>query len=251
MGKIVPYLPSVAGFLAAAGLQVSGIQIPLLGYALMALSLGLLIIPGWKYIRRLRFRSPIVAGQNADGKISSAAALIQDNQSTEPDAPIVLRGFEFYPVRQQFDWFRKRVEEAAEVWALWCTCASVYNNGLLQSGHITRLILPHFGNAQLEEIAHVTNSQRDNLVRHITEVIDEAGKRGIESRLWLGHIPYNVTIGNPRANGMWVIIEPIVPFVGADQRPQVVVTHQTQPALCNRLRQSFLDMWADHSKHGA
>jgi hypothetical protein len=53
MRKIIPYIPSIASFLIGGGLQVSGIQIPWLGYSLIALGVILLIIPSWSLIKRI------------------------------------------------------------------------------------------------------------------------------------------------------------------------------------------------------
>jgi hypothetical protein len=45
MRKLIQYIPAVATFLIGGGLQVSGIEIPWLGYSLMGLGVLLLLIP--------------------------------------------------------------------------------------------------------------------------------------------------------------------------------------------------------------
>lgn len=49
---IIKFIPAIASFLIGVGLQVSGIEIPLLGYSLMILGGLLLIIPLWPIIRK-------------------------------------------------------------------------------------------------------------------------------------------------------------------------------------------------------
>lgn len=255
--KVVGPGAIIMSVLIAVGSRVSDIRdakelgLPYWAWEAIAISIAALIIVAMLFGFQRRLDKAEAVRRYSDAPSGDEPHPNRDKRVMKPDSSVIVEGFEFHPIRRQFDWFRKRVEGTTEVWAFWCTGAAVYNNGLLRTGHITRLILAHFGNPELTEIAHVTDTHRDILVSHITEVVIEAGKRAIDCKQWLGHIPYNVTIGNPRANGMWVIIEPIVPFISADQRPQVILTDQTQPALCNRLRQSFLDMWADQSKHGA
>lgn len=50
--KTIQYIPAVATFVIGGGLQVSGIEIPWLGYSLMGFGVLLLLIPVWLYVRR-------------------------------------------------------------------------------------------------------------------------------------------------------------------------------------------------------
>lgn len=51
--SLVKFLPSIGSWVIAGGLQVSGIEKPLLGYFLMGLGIVLLIIPFWSPIRKM------------------------------------------------------------------------------------------------------------------------------------------------------------------------------------------------------
>jgi len=53
MRDIIKYLPAIGTFLVGAGMQMSGIQIPYLGYGLMGAGALLLLIPFWPRIRQL------------------------------------------------------------------------------------------------------------------------------------------------------------------------------------------------------
>jgi hypothetical protein len=69
---ILRLLPSIGSWVIAGGLQVSGIEIPWLGYSLMILGIFLLIIPIYPYIRRnsttkdVVFVRPIVGKRETD-----------------------------------------------------------------------------------------------------------------------------------------------------------------------------------------
>ncbi|MBI3953832.1 MAG: hypothetical protein HY330_04905 [Chloroflexi bacterium] len=54
MAKAIYFIPSLAAWLIAGGLEVSGIEIPWLGYGLIALGLALLVIPAWPFIKRIQ-----------------------------------------------------------------------------------------------------------------------------------------------------------------------------------------------------
>ena len=60
--KIIKFAPAVASLLIGVGLQVSGIQIPWLGYSLMLVGVLLLVIPAWPLIRKLRRVMMVVSG---------------------------------------------------------------------------------------------------------------------------------------------------------------------------------------------
>jgi len=52
MGKaIAKFIPSIAAFLIGLGLEMSGVEIPQLGFGMIALGVALLAIPGWRYLR--------------------------------------------------------------------------------------------------------------------------------------------------------------------------------------------------------
>lgn len=53
MGRIIKLALSIASFAVAAGLQLSGVKIPWLGYGLVGAGVLLLVVPGWPYIRQL------------------------------------------------------------------------------------------------------------------------------------------------------------------------------------------------------
>ena len=71
MRKLVPYLPAISSFLAGAGLQLSGIKIPILGYSLVALASILLLVPAWPSLRgffsRFRLQMPITFASDSSG----------------------------------------------------------------------------------------------------------------------------------------------------------------------------------------
>jgi hypothetical protein len=54
------YIPTVAMLIIGGGLEVSGVEIPWLGYSLMIIGGFLLIIPAWPTIKRMRFQKPII-----------------------------------------------------------------------------------------------------------------------------------------------------------------------------------------------
>jgi len=58
--KILRFIPSIALFLIAGGLQLSGIQIPWLGYWLMIAGAVLLVIPALPVIRKLKSKQRLV-----------------------------------------------------------------------------------------------------------------------------------------------------------------------------------------------
>lgn len=60
MGKgILRFLPAIGTFSVGVGLEMSGIEIPWLGYGLMGLGAVLLIIPLYPYVKRIRLQKPI------------------------------------------------------------------------------------------------------------------------------------------------------------------------------------------------
>jgi hypothetical protein len=57
--KIAKFAPAIASFLGGCGLEMSGIEIPWLGYSLMIAAILLLAIPAWPYLKRIHFQNPI------------------------------------------------------------------------------------------------------------------------------------------------------------------------------------------------
>jgi len=61
MGKTaLKFLPSIGSWIVAGGLELSGIEIPWLGYSLMAAGTMLLLFPAWPLVRKYRLRNPII-----------------------------------------------------------------------------------------------------------------------------------------------------------------------------------------------
>ena len=64
MAKVIQFIPAFASFVIAAGLQMSGVEVPWLGYTLIGLGVSLLTIPAWPIIGRIRLRSPVLMVAN-------------------------------------------------------------------------------------------------------------------------------------------------------------------------------------------
>lgn len=91
MRKAAKFIPAIATFLIGGGLQLSGIQIPWLGYGLMIAGVLLFVIPAWSYIRRLRFQNPIVFNK------------LKENHQVQPLSSEERELLDFYE-RQKENW---------------------------------------------------------------------------------------------------------------------------------------------------
>lgn len=90
MFQLTKFLPSAAFFLAGIGFELSDIQSPKFAIFLWVLAIGLLSIPAWPYLIRLRLRSPIylkaskVSGKEDAGHVSVSTITISDGNSSSP-----------------------------------------------------------------------------------------------------------------------------------------------------------------------
>lgn len=79
--KVLAYIPAAFSLLFGMGLQLSGATVPLLGYTLMGLSVGLLIIPAWPWITRIGFQSPVVIRRTPIARTVPPVPELQEHQS--------------------------------------------------------------------------------------------------------------------------------------------------------------------------
>jgi hypothetical protein len=74
--NIRKFIPSLASILFWVGMQMSGIQIPWLGYLLMGLAVLLLLIPSWPWVIKLTYRIANTPRQNTILRIISVIIAI-------------------------------------------------------------------------------------------------------------------------------------------------------------------------------
>lgn len=150
----------------------------------------------------------------------------------------------FQSKRREYNWFRGHVESATEVWAFWHSGASAKNNGLFRTGRIKKLLLAFPNGEGIQSLADVTHIEAAVLRQDIFEAAKEAQKWGVEVKWWQGHIVPPFTIGDPTKSGTtWVITEQLVPYLDADQRPGNYIT---EPQVCDKYREAFMEMWSNH-----
>lgn len=78
--RINKFIPAIASFLIAVGLQVSGIESPLFGYSLIILGGLLLIIPLWPIIRKPKIISNLDKPNGQRGNVLNIVRKYEDNK---------------------------------------------------------------------------------------------------------------------------------------------------------------------------
>ncbi|MBI4298524.1 MAG: hypothetical protein HY666_02035 [Chloroflexi bacterium] len=160
-----------------------------------------------------------------------------------------VREINFQSHRPPYAEFRKRIEDAHEVWAFWHSGASAKNNGLFRTGRIKQLLLVFPNHEGLASLADMTHIDVEELRRSIFEAAKEAERWNVEVKWWQGLILPPFTIGDPTKSGnTWVVAEHIVPYQDADLRPSNYIT---DPQICDRYREAFMEMWNNRKLTGA
>lgn len=236
----------VAGGYVLNGQQVISWGLPIwawqaIGVVIFALSV-LAIVMGFQ--KRLDATVPTsqVARDNNSTSEQSAPRIVESVEpSKDKESPVRSASGEFLPRRHEYGWFRGHVESASEVWAFWHSGASARNNGLFRTGRIKKLLLVFPNNEETQALADITHVGFQELRAAMFATAKEAKKWGVEVKWWDGHIVPPFTIGDlTRSGSTWVITEYLVPFLDADQRPGDFIT---DPQVCGRYREAFMEMW--------
>ncbi len=175
----------------------------------------------------------------------------QTKITTITNLPIILDGFEFYPHRQSMAWFKAEVQGAREVWCLWNAGGTARNNLVLaEVRSMKRLILasPEEDNPAVSQFAHAMNEKCEFIIKTTKEVTAIAQQNKITVRWWKGLACNLMVFGNPQDDDAWVIVDIVLPFLSAEQRPQIRIWKSRFPMLYGKLLAVYSEMWNDRTK---
>lgn len=122
------FLPSIGSWIIAGGLQLSGIEIPWLGYSLMAGGTMMLLFPAWPLIRKYRLKKPITLAreQTVPSQViqpdieypTEAVELLDEliNEGEKLTNDMLTRGFNWF---QEELWVQRWVDGMSkDIWRL-------------------------------------------------------------------------------------------------------------------------------------
>lgn len=186
----------------------------------------------WPLIKRLRFYKPIGFAKSEEGSPNI-------NQS-EGKLPL---GIEFFETRPSFSDFRARLESTTVIWAAWQVGGTVSQHNIFDAGNFERLVLLNPDGKTVEAIAKSMGKDLVQLTNSIRGLIKDALKHGIAPRLYDGLSYSLITIGDPRADNGWALLEPFLVGIEADQRCGFIVNKKDHPDLFKKVCDSFIAIW--------
>jgi hypothetical protein len=162
----------------------------------------------------------------------------------QPNEFIVVDGFEFYPSRQSLSVKRPikpHINSADVVWALWNAGTSAWANDVVETGKINRLLLPHpDGGQAITLLAQAVRRETEDIASHIRGLTKQAIESGVAVRWFRCGAGNTLTIGNPeKGHGGWILLETLIPFTGANERPSFRISQGDHPALFAELTKAY------------
>lgn len=175
----------------------------------------------------------------------------------DPNAPILLDGFEFYPDRNHLPGTRRtraQMEKAEdEICASWNTEQLVLRGEMLKTRNRKRILLPHPEKIAPYLAALEVTATEATIANHIKQLTQLAWKTAEEEHLdvevrWLTRMPRNtVMLCDPQRNHGWAHVELLQPGVPEDLRPVLWFTKSRFPILYAHLLAAFNKQWAHES----
>ncbi len=153
---------------------------------------------------------------------------------------------EFYAYRPPFDWYRNQLASAKTSWVVWNAGGIAVDYEIFRGPHPNRVILPlpdPDANPMIQYVAAAGNMTSDDLVHEIRKTTKKAKAVGVEVRWWTGWLGNVVTIGDPDSPSAWVLVETLIPFAPADQRPLYRIERSQHPKLYDWVIHAYEEMW--------
>jgi len=176
---------------------------------------------------------------------------VQTSANHINDKPNLLDKITYYKSRDEAPELIKQLKDSEKAWVLW------HVGGIAEPTSdytkIQRMILVHPNSRYLDDLATMTVSESNDLYKRLDWLIGKMIKLRRNSNednihLYRGLPSTLITFANPEGNNARVLIQVIVPYEKATNRPCIVVEKSTNEPLYRRILDYFEKTWEESKK---